>query len=224
MKRLASTVAALALTTTPALAGFDAVAATDLNLRAGPDTVYTALTIIENGDKVDVTGCVESTEWCAVNYQGMQGWAYAPYLAVEVDGNYTAVASRPAGYEIDTLAFTPAEEQREQAEAAAAGAVFGTIAAAIVGGPAGALAAGGLLGASAGAIAEAPDETVVTFVTSNAVEDVRLRGEAVVGARVPLDQVTVYDIPDNPNLKYLYLNGKPAVVKADTGAIVYLGS
>lgn len=224
MKRFASTVAVLALTTAPALAQVSAIAATDLNLRAGPDTVFTATSVINRGDMVTVNGCVETSDWCDVDYMGMQGWAYAPYLAVEVDGNYTAISSNPAGFEVDTVTFTPVEEQLEQNEAAVAGATFGTIAAIALGGPVGGVIAGGILGASAGAIAEEPDETVITFVTANTVEDVRLLGEPVIGARVPLDQVTVYDVPDEPMFKYLYLNGKPAVVTAEEGTIVYLGS
>lgn len=224
MKRFTSTVAVIALTSTPALADVSAVAATDLNLRAGPDTAFSAIGTIDNGANVDVQGCVESSEWCAVSYNGQSGWAYAPYLAVDVDGNYTAISTRPTGYEIDTVVFTPKEEQVEQAEAAAAGATFGVITAIALGGPVGGVIAGGILGASAGAIAEEPDQSVITYVNSNAVEDVRLRGEAVVGARVPLDQVTVYEVPESPDFKYLYLNGSPAVVTADTGTIVYVGS
>ncbi|MEM9580843.1 MAG: DUF1236 domain-containing protein, partial [Pseudomonadota bacterium] len=110
----------------------------------------------------------------------------------------------------------------EMVAGAAAGATMGAIAATAIGGPIGGVIAGGILGAAAGTEAAQPDEETIAYVTANPVDTTVVRGEAIVGAKVPLDQVAVYEIPNNADFAYVYLNGEPVIVRPDSGEIVYI--
>ena len=63
----------------------------DLNLRAGPSTSETVLTVMPTGAVVTLTGGAENG-FVSVDYAGMSGWAFADYLGL--DGSPTAAAGR----------------------------------------------------------------------------------------------------------------------------------
>ncbi len=104
-------------------------------------------------------------------------------------------------------------------EGTAAGVVGGAATGAVVGGPVGAIigaVAGGALGTAVD-----PPEPAITYVRQNRVDPVVLEGEVVVGARVPTDVVTLYEVPDY-EYRYAYLNGQPVLVDPADGRIVYI--
>lgn len=80
---LASTVLAgsLVLTTAGAQAapGF---ATGNVNLRAGPSTQYPAITVVPNGARVEIHGCLRDATWCDVSYARARGWVSNAYLQV----------------------------------------------------------------------------------------------------------------------------------------------
>ncbi|MGF0539706.1 SH3 domain-containing protein [Agrobacterium sp. ES01] len=55
-------------------------ATANVNLRAGPSTQYPAVTVIPEGARLDIGGCMRSANWCDVNYRGIRGWVSASYL------------------------------------------------------------------------------------------------------------------------------------------------
>jgi uncharacterized protein YraI len=79
MKRLTLGVGLLALSA-GAAAAVPAVVQTDLNLRSGPGPRFAAVAAMPAGATVDVGGC--SGAWCAVNFDGAQGYANRAYLNI----------------------------------------------------------------------------------------------------------------------------------------------
>lgn len=51
---------------------------TDLNMRTGPGTNFGVVTVVPEGDEVDIINCQGS--WCRVRYGGRTGWVSAAYL------------------------------------------------------------------------------------------------------------------------------------------------
>ena len=78
MKRTSLIAAALATTAilpTMALA-IPATATTDLNIRSGPGVDFEVVGVIDGDAVAEVEGCIESVQWCRVNYEGTTGWAH----------------------------------------------------------------------------------------------------------------------------------------------------
>lgn len=50
----------------------------DLNMRTGPGTNYGVVTVVPDGDTVDILNC--DGGWCRVRYAGRTGWVSASYL------------------------------------------------------------------------------------------------------------------------------------------------
>lgn len=142
------------------------------------------------------------------------------YLYVEEDANAVALINRPGSLSLTTVTVPDADAtQADQNAAAAVGATVGSLIAFVAGGPVGGIIAGGVLGTAVAVSAVEPSEETLTYVTTNPVETVYLNGEVVVGAGVPAD-VVFYDIPTQPEFRYLNVNNQTVLVDAETGAIV----
>lgn len=96
----------------------------------------------------------------------------------------------------------------------AAGAGVG----AVVGGPVGAVI-GGFAGAMLGTAAAVP-QPAVEYVVANPVEPVMIEGGVSEGMVLP-ETVTVTPIPDQPDFAYVYTDGRPVIVRADTRKVIY---
>lgn len=75
----------------------EAVVAVDLlNLRAGPDTSYDVLTMLEEGTRLKVVGRTEANDWLkVVTADGREGWVFAEMVTVSSDVGAIAVAQAP---------------------------------------------------------------------------------------------------------------------------------
>jgi len=75
----------------------DGYVTVDLNLRAGPNTDYPAVTVIPAGTPIFVHGCLEGYGWCDVSYGDYRGWSYGEYLDVVSGGDrvYIVEAAPP---------------------------------------------------------------------------------------------------------------------------------
>ena len=211
-------VSALALSVSLPMAAHatDASAITDLNVRSGPGPQYEVVGVIPAGEAAALDGCLEGVSWCKVTHAGHSGWAYAPYLSVNVEEQAYVVPERPATVEISTVTYEDTEKTAEnQRDGAAVGATMGAHA---VGGPVGGVIAGGILGGAAGSASVEPSTETVTYIESNPVETVYLDGEVAVGAGVPTE-VTTYELPQ-PEYRYLSVNGQTVLVDAETNVIV----
>lgn len=203
--------AALLLSSTAAFADFSATATTDLNIRSGPGPQFEVVGAIASDDSATVMGCIEGSKWCQVSYNGTTGWSYSEYLSSDFGGETTVIAMAPATAEIPVV-------ESDVSTNATIGAAGGAIAGALLGGPVGA-AIGGVAGATASA-AVTPPPTVNTYVVENRVEPVYLDGEVVIGAGVP-ETVELRAVPDY-DYQYVYINGQPVLVDANTRQIVYV--
>ncbi len=122
-------------------------------------------------------------------------------------------------------AATPAMAQSSDPNAAVettigvgAGATTGAITGGILGGPIGAVI-GGFAGATLGAAATVP-EPVTTYAVNNPVDPVYFDTEVSIGTQVGTD-VTLYDVPENPDYAYFYANGRAYIVDRASMEIVY---
>ncbi len=221
MKKLlaTTTVAALAFAGA-ASAETMATAATDLNLRSAPQSTASVVTVIANGDEVSVAGCIESANWCEVTYKDQKGWAYGDYLTTRVGDKVEALYPNRQAVGV-TVIEAPKVDEQKQAMDTAVGGTTGAAVGAVVGGPVGALV-GAAIGGSAGAAASlTPAPEVRTYIDANPHDAVVLDGEVVVGAGIP-ESVTLYEIPDQKDFKYVIVNGQPVLVNPADRRIVYV--
>lgn len=198
----------------------DANAVTDLNIRSGPANNYSVLGVIPGGETAILDGCIQDGTWCKVSYDGVEGWSYAPYLTVSADQEAYVVTERPSAVEVTTLTYEDTEETlKDERTGASAGVVIGSLLAYAAGGPVGGIIAGGIIGGAAGSAAVEPTTETVTYIESNPVETVYLDGEVAVGAGVP-KEVTLYEIPSQPEYRYVTINGQTVLVNPENNAIV----
>jgi uncharacterized protein YraI len=189
----------------PSLAlALDAVAVTDLNMRAGPGSHYPIVTTIQNAGQVEILGCLEEAQWCQVNWQGNQGWAYSEYLAVTQSGEQIYVPQARSVLDIPVVAFQGAANVAGAAVTGAANVVGSIL--------------GGVGNLATAAIT--PPGHVRSYVADNRYDPVLLEGEVVVGATLP-DVVELRPVPDY-DYHYAYVNGVPVLVEPGTRRIVHV--
>ncbi|MFW6077367.1 MAG: DUF1236 domain-containing protein, partial [Hyphomicrobiales bacterium] len=192
---LAGASALAAVIAAPSMAmALDAVAVTDLNMRAGPGSQYPIVTTIESNGAVEILGCLEDAQWCQVNWQGNQGWSYSEYLAVTETGEQIYVPQARSVLDIPIVAFEGAANVAGAAVTGAADVV------------------GSILGgvSSLASAAVTPPGHVRSYVVDNRYDPVLLEGEVVVGAALP-DVVELRPVPDY-EYHYAYVNGVPVLV------------
>jgi uncharacterized protein YraI len=214
-------ISALAIAATLAMSGsaiaMPGTAMTELALRAGPGPMHPIVGTINANAAVDIAGCTQDGNWCQVSWQGRNGWAYAPYLGMQQQGQVMVVPQARQSVQIPTVTYS---EQRAAVPSGGqtTGAVGGAIAGAIIGGPVGAII-GGIAGAATGTVVDPPTQ-VRTYITQNRVDPVYLEGEVVVGASLP-PTVKVYNVPDY-QYRYAYVNGTAVLVEPNSNKIVYV--
>lgn len=215
---------ASAIALTAALPSFaqstEARAGAEIAARVTPSEFAPAVGILELNQTVVIEGCLEDITWCQISFDGQTAWASGEYLYVEEDATPVALINRPGSLSLTTITV-PDEDatQGDQNSAAAVGATVGSMIAFVAGGPVGGIIAGGVLGTAVAVSAVEPTEETITYVTGNPVETVYLNGEVVVGAGVPAE-VVMYDVPTQPEFRYLNVNNQTVLVDAETGAIV----
>ncbi len=125
------------------------------------------------------------------------------------------------GAAIAALAATTAyaNDDEKRAVGAVGAGTTGAIGGAIIGGPVGAVV-GGVAGATLGAAAAVPEGTRV-YVVEHPVESVTLEGELAAGYVLP-EHVVVHEIPDNPELGYIYVDNQPVLVQLETREVVFV--
>lgn len=203
-----------------AFAQSSVTATTDLNVRAGPGPQHPVIGVLGAGQSAKLNGCLENSKWCVVAEASGEGWVYSDYLTSDFGGQQVVLTQRPADSGVKMVPV-PADKGGGDT-GAVAGGMTGAIAGAIVGGPIGAAvggAAGVIAGGATGTVID-PPENVRTYVTSNQVEPVYLDGEVVVGAGLP-ETVELREIPDY-QYRYVYVNGQPVLVDANSRQIVYI--
>lgn len=191
---------ALAALSLPASAATMASATTPLNMRNGPGPEYSVIGAIPTNAQATVTGCIEGSLWCAVTYNGQQGWAYSQYLVSNVGGQAVAVTQVR---EVPVIAYT--------APAATVGTtvVTRTITGDFI-----------ARDASAAPMSITPPPNVQAYVVQNPVNQVYVNGEVVEGVGLPQD-VVLTPVP-NYEYNYAYVNGVPVLVEPTTRRVTYI--
>jgi uncharacterized protein YraI len=89
MKRIVwlSAVAAMLLAPAAAMATTGYVVE-DVSLRAGPDTDFPRITVLDAGTRVSVLGCIDGWEWCDVVAYGERGWVAGRFLELAYEGRH----------------------------------------------------------------------------------------------------------------------------------------
>ena len=102
-KITAAGLTAALLSSTAALAAFNATATTDLNIRSGPGPQFEVVGAIANSDTATVNGCIEGSKWCQVTYNGTTGWSYSEYLSADFTGQQTVISMAPQTAQIPVI-------------------------------------------------------------------------------------------------------------------------
>lgn len=130
----------------------------------------------------------------------------------------TAPAATPSAPANNDQSQRQSSDTDNQAVGTTAGAATGAVAGAVVGGPVGAVI-GGFAGAVLGAATSVP-EPARQYVVAHPVAPVAVQGPVEVGMAVPAS-ATLTPIPDYPDYSYVYINGRPVIVKAQSREVVY---
>lgn len=132
-----------------------AMATADLNIRTGPGPEYPVVDVIIAGEQTVIEGCMEGSRWCAVNHNGVEGWAYSSYLSAGLEGSARAVVREPSYATPPPVTYEPSVSYETTT------------------------------GIESSVIVETPPPMVRTYVRRRAVEPVYLEGRVGVGFGLP---------------------------------------
>lgn len=104
MKRFAWVLGTLLLPV--AAQAYDGVVTATVNLRAGPDIDYPAITMLPEGAPVSIQGCIDGWTWCDVIAGPDRGWVAGTYLQNDFGGERVYVTDYGSRIGIPILAFT----------------------------------------------------------------------------------------------------------------------
>jgi len=97
---------AWALLLLPAFAqAYDGFVTANVNLRAGPDVGYPAVTMLPSGAPVAIQGCIDGWTWCDVIAGPNRGWVAGTFVQNTYGGQRVVVTDYGARIGIPIIAF-----------------------------------------------------------------------------------------------------------------------
>ena len=83
-----------------------AVAGRDLMMRAGPQASYPQVRRIQQGQQVQIYGCLNDRSWCDVGYGNDRGWVNGPDLYADYGGRRDSIVNLGGSLQIGNLTFS----------------------------------------------------------------------------------------------------------------------
>ncbi|WP_102224668.1 DUF1236 domain-containing protein [Acidimangrovimonas sediminis] len=185
-------------------------------IMTGPGTGYTSMKQVPAKTRMNVTGCLETHDWCKVDVDGKEGWMPAKDITVDANGQTYSLADAQGSKNVNTVEYHKNADGVDAASTASIGAATG----ATIGGPAGA-AAGAVVGAAVGAVngsMKAPTKTVTTYTINNPTPTVKVEGNIKQGVVIP-KTVSLTPVP-NSDYAYFYSDNKPVIVNPSDRTVV----
>ncbi|MCB5201363.1 DUF1236 domain-containing protein [Neorhizobium sp. T786] len=192
--------AAFAAIAIPAQAQMSTVTASDITVRSGPGEDYPEIGLATRGSDAMMDGCLEGSNWCRIDVNGLRGWVYADYLTIEQDGAPVVVEEYRTQYDVPTVTYETTTSVVSPTPSPAPGDM--------------------LLGPVEDVRIVEPPETVSTYIQQHRSEPVYVQNEVVVGASLPAG-VVVQEVPDY-DYDYVVVNDSPVLVDPATRRIVHI--
>ncbi len=186
----------LASTASVALAEMSATTVTDLEVRAGPGPQYPSLGLATRGSAAVLDGCIEGSNWCRIDVNGMRGWAFAESLAIDQGGQSMIVEEHRVDLGVPVVTYETTGSVAGGADPQPGDELLGRV----------------------GEVN--PPELVRTYIDTNPVDTVTIDGDIVIGGTVP-ETVTMMEIPDY-EYRYVRVNDRQVLVDPNTRQIVYV--
>lgn len=185
----------LASTTSLAFAQMSVTTVTDLNIQAGPGAEYPTVGLATRGSAGMLDGCIEGSNWCRIDVNGMRGWVFAENLSVDQGGQPMIVQQHRVDLGVPVVTYettgtaTGADPQPGDELLGRVGEVN-------------------------------PPELVRTYIDTNPVETITIDGDIIVGGTVP-ETVTMVEVPDY-QYRYARVNDRQVLIDPTTRQIVYV--
>ncbi|KGE01069.1 DUF1236 domain-containing protein [Rhizobium sp. YS-1r] len=191
--------AALSALALPAQAQMATTTASDIVVRSGPGQDYPEIGLATRGSPATMDGCLEGSNWCRIEVNGMRGWVFAEYLTIRHNGTPVVVQDYRTRYEVPTVTYE----------------TTASVPPAPVPGP------GDIMLGPVGEVDVIdPPDTVISYIEQHPVDPIRVRDEVVVGATLPPD-VIIREVPDY-DYDYVVVNDRPVLVDPGTRRIVHI--
>ncbi len=194
---LGSVFSALAL---PAAAQMATTTASDIVVRSGPGQDYPEIGLATRGSPAMMDGCLQGSNWCRIDVNGMRGWVFAEYLTIRHNGTPVVVQEYRTQYEVPAVTYETTASVVPAAPSPAPGDV--------------------LLGPVGAVEVIDPPETVIRYIDQHPAQSIQVRNEVVVGATLPAD-VVVSEVPDY-DYNYVVVNDRRVLVDPGTRRIVHI--
>lgn len=194
---LGAMLSALAL---PAEAQMATTTASDITVRSGPGQDYPEVGVATRGSPAMMDGCLEDSNWCRIEVNGMRGWVFAEYLTIRENNAAVVVQDYRTRNEVPVVTYETTGSVAPAAPVPGPGDV--------------------LLGPVGSVEAVDPPDTVIRYIEQHPVEPIHVGNDVVVGATLPPD-VVIREVPDY-DYSYVMVNDRPVLVDPGTRRIVHI--
>jgi uncharacterized protein YraI len=187
----------LAIISSSAHAAVVATAVDDISVRSGPGENYPEVGLATRGSDAVLDGCIEGSNWCRIDVNGLRGWAFAESLHVMYEGSPVILEDHRSDLDIPVVTYeTTAGSTARPAPGDEK------------------------IGRVEDVDAITPPETVIAYMDEHPADPIYIQEGITVGAILPSDAPLV-DIPDY-EYQYVRVNDVPVLVEPQSRRVVYV--